>query len=167
MLFDRRGGWHLNPASNQKIMTAHAAVELLGRGLPFRDHDCSRQRRHPRFIRGEGDPSLSVAALDGMLRVAKAKGELAGGPQAAQSTTQRLRRRSASPRASTSTRARTPTWPRPVPLSTDLQHRRADRATRRDHQGAARGARALSRRARPWSWSTRPAPVTVSIEDPK
>ena len=76
VLFDRRGGWHLNPASNQKIVTAHAAVELLG--SDYRFETLLARSGDTLYLRGEGDPSVSLAELDGLLRAAHAKGELAG-----------------------------------------------------------------------------------------
>jgi D-alanyl-D-alanine carboxypeptidase/D-alanyl-D-alanine-endopeptidase (penicillin-binding protein 4) len=76
VLFDQRGGWHLNPASNQKILTAHAAVELLGPDYRFE----TTLLRHGETLvfRGEGDPSLTLSDLDSLARSAQARGELAG-----------------------------------------------------------------------------------------
>jgi D-alanyl-D-alanine carboxypeptidase/D-alanyl-D-alanine-endopeptidase (penicillin-binding protein 4) len=76
VLFDQRGGWHLNPASNQKIVTAHAAVELLG--PDYRFETTLARSGDTLYLRGEGDPSLSLVELDGLLRDAHAKGELEG-----------------------------------------------------------------------------------------
>ena len=63
-LFDHRGDERYNPASNQKIVTAVAAVELLGPQYRF----TTRVLRvdDALVLVGEGDPSLQVADLHAM-----------------------------------------------------------------------------------------------------
>ncbi|MBK9756597.1 MAG: D-alanyl-D-alanine carboxypeptidase/D-alanyl-D-alanine-endopeptidase [Nannocystis sp.] len=60
-LFDHRGDEHYNPASNQKLVTAIAAVELLGPDYRF----ATRVLRvdDALILVGEGDPSLQLADL--------------------------------------------------------------------------------------------------------
>lgn len=71
-LFDQRGGARLNPASNHKVITAIAAVELLGADYRFstrllRDGDAL-------VLVGEGDPSLQIQALHELASRALAAG---------------------------------------------------------------------------------------------
>jgi D-alanyl-D-alanine carboxypeptidase/D-alanyl-D-alanine-endopeptidase (penicillin-binding protein 4) len=60
-LFDHHGDERLNPASNQKLVTAIAAVELLGPNYRF----ATRVLRagDDLVLVGEGDPSLQLADL--------------------------------------------------------------------------------------------------------
>lgn len=75
-LFDQHGGDRLNPASNMKIVTAIAAVELLGPDYRF----------HTRLVRdgdalvliGDGDPSLQIQGLHALATRALAAGALDG-----------------------------------------------------------------------------------------
>lgn len=65
-----------NPASNQKLITAIAAVELLGADYRFRT---TVSRAGERLIlRGEGDPDLHVADLHALAAMVIARGELEG-----------------------------------------------------------------------------------------
>ena len=60
-LYDHRGDERYNPASNQKIVTAIAAVELLGPDYRFTTRV---QRQDDALVLiGEGDPSLQLADL--------------------------------------------------------------------------------------------------------
>lgn len=66
----------LNPASNQKLITAIAAVELLGVDYRFRT---TVLRAGDRLIlRGEGDPDLHVADLHALAAEVVASGALDG-----------------------------------------------------------------------------------------
>jgi serine-type D-Ala-D-Ala carboxypeptidase/endopeptidase (penicillin-binding protein 4) len=66
----------LNPASNQKLVTAIAAVELLGADYRF---TTSVLRAGDRLIlRGEGDPDLHVADLHRLAAEVVARGQLDG-----------------------------------------------------------------------------------------
>ncbi len=75
-LFDQNGAARLNPASNMKIVTAIAAVELLGPDYRF----------HTRLVRdgdalvlvGDGDPSLQIQGLHALATRALAAGALDG-----------------------------------------------------------------------------------------
>lgn len=60
-LFDHRGGELLNPASNQKLVTAIAAVELLGPGYRFETRVV--RAGDDLVLVGEGDPSLQLPDL--------------------------------------------------------------------------------------------------------
>ncbi|HET6585079.1 MAG TPA: D-alanyl-D-alanine carboxypeptidase/D-alanyl-D-alanine-endopeptidase [Nannocystaceae bacterium] len=65
-LFDRRGDAALNPASNHKLLTAIAALELLGADYRFttrvlRDGDTL-------VVAGEGDPALQTEDLRALAR---------------------------------------------------------------------------------------------------
>lgn len=64
VLFDHGGTRQLNPASNQKIATTVAAVELLGADYRFE----TRVYRHgdALYLVGEGDPSLQIDDLYGL-----------------------------------------------------------------------------------------------------
>lgn len=61
-LFDRGGDHRLNPASNQKLLTAAAAVELLGPDYRF-ETDVARDGS-TLYLVGHGDPSLQVEDLE-------------------------------------------------------------------------------------------------------
>ncbi len=61
VLFDQRGDHHLNPASNQKILTAHAATELLGADYRFETRVALQG--DTLYLVGEGDPTLQLADL--------------------------------------------------------------------------------------------------------
>ena len=60
-LFDHHGDERYNPASNQKLVTAIAAVELLGPGYRFRTRVLRRD--DTLVLVGEGDPSLQLTDL--------------------------------------------------------------------------------------------------------
>jgi D-alanyl-D-alanine carboxypeptidase/D-alanyl-D-alanine-endopeptidase (penicillin-binding protein 4) len=75
-LFDHHGAARLNPASNHKIVTAIAAVELLGADYRFetrlvRDGDAL-------VLIGDGDPSLQVQGLYALASEAIAAGAHVG-----------------------------------------------------------------------------------------
>ena len=75
-LFDQNGAARLNPASNQKVLTAIAALELLGPDYRFetrvvRDGDAL-------VLIGDGDPSLQLQGLHALASKALAAGALAG-----------------------------------------------------------------------------------------
>ncbi len=75
-VFDHGGDRSLNPASNQKILTSMAAVELLGADYQFetrlvRDADTL-------YLIGEGDPGLRVDHLYALAHQAVASGEAEG-----------------------------------------------------------------------------------------
>jgi len=60
-LFDHHGDERYNPASNQKLVTAIAAVELLGPGYRFRTRVLRQD--DALVLVGEGDPSLQLTDL--------------------------------------------------------------------------------------------------------
>jgi D-alanyl-D-alanine carboxypeptidase/D-alanyl-D-alanine-endopeptidase (penicillin-binding protein 4) len=62
VLFDYFGDMPLIPASNQKLVTAAAALDLLGPDYTFRTIVAADDRML--YLRGEGDPSLQVDDLD-------------------------------------------------------------------------------------------------------
>jgi serine-type D-Ala-D-Ala carboxypeptidase/endopeptidase (penicillin-binding protein 4) len=64
IVFDHHGDEALNPASNQKILTAVAAVELLGGDYRFETRVA--RRGDALVLVGEGDPSLQVADLEAL-----------------------------------------------------------------------------------------------------
>jgi len=73
-LFDREGDRLLNPASNQKLLTAIAALELLGADYRFetrvlRDGDTL-------VLVGDGDPSLQPTDLHALARSVAARSDL-------------------------------------------------------------------------------------------
>lgn len=77
VIFDRHGEHHLNPASNQKILTAHAAVELLGPDYRFETRVLRQGSRL--VLVGEGDPLLELSDLHGLAaEVARKLGPAAG-----------------------------------------------------------------------------------------
>lgn len=66
-----------NPASNQKLVTAAAALRHLGAGYTFRSAVCGRVsdgRLAALVLRSNGDPSLSSAAFEEMARELRARG---------------------------------------------------------------------------------------------
>ncbi|HEY8376633.1 MAG TPA: D-alanyl-D-alanine carboxypeptidase/D-alanyl-D-alanine-endopeptidase [Nannocystis sp.] len=75
-LFDQNGAARLNPASNQKVLTAIAALELLGPDYRFetrlvRDGDAL-------VLIGDGDPSLQLQGLHTLASRALAAGATEG-----------------------------------------------------------------------------------------
>lgn len=60
-VFEHHGGTALNPASNHKLLTATAAVTLLGED--FRFETAILREGDTLFVRGGGDPSLQVEDL--------------------------------------------------------------------------------------------------------
>jgi len=66
----------LNPASNQKLVTAIAAVELLGADYRFQTMVLRAGDRL--ILRGEGDPDLHVADLHALAAAVVARGALDG-----------------------------------------------------------------------------------------
>lgn len=75
-LFDQNGGARLNPASNHKIVTAVAAVELLG--PDYRFHTRLMRDGDALVLVGDGDPSLQIQGLHALATRALASGALAG-----------------------------------------------------------------------------------------
>jgi D-alanyl-D-alanine carboxypeptidase/D-alanyl-D-alanine-endopeptidase (penicillin-binding protein 4) len=66
-----------NPASNQKLVTAAAALRHLGAEFTFRTAVCGRVsegRLTALVLRSNGDPSLSAAAFEEMARELSARG---------------------------------------------------------------------------------------------
>ena len=66
-----------NPASNQKLVTAGAALHYLGAQFRYRTglYGKLEGARVPRLVlRGEGDPSLSSKDLEGMVKALSARG---------------------------------------------------------------------------------------------
>ncbi len=61
VLFDYHGDAPLNPASNQKLLTTAAALDLLG--PDFRFETRALQQGDTLYVLGEGDPTLDDAAL--------------------------------------------------------------------------------------------------------
>lgn len=61
VVFDHMGEALLNPASNQKIVTSAAAIDLLGADYVFETHFGFADGKL--YIRGEGDPTLDEDAL--------------------------------------------------------------------------------------------------------
>ncbi|TPV92454.1 MAG: D-alanyl-D-alanine carboxypeptidase/D-alanyl-D-alanine-endopeptidase [Myxococcales bacterium FL481] len=70
VVFDRNGDTTLHPASNQKLVTAVAAVELLGARYRFRTE--VRATADTLFVVGTGDPSLQIVDLERLIRRALA-----------------------------------------------------------------------------------------------
>jgi len=66
----------LNPASNQKLITAIAAVELLG--LDYRFQTTVSRAGDSLILRGEGDPDLHPHDLEALARETVARAELDG-----------------------------------------------------------------------------------------
>ncbi len=67
----------VNPASNQKVLTAAAALHYLGPGYRFRTELAGRIRdgqADPLVLRGNGDPSSTTADLWRLAHVAKDQG---------------------------------------------------------------------------------------------
>src|SRR5690606_32305626 len=64
VVFDHHGDAALNPASNQKILTAVAAVELLG--ADYRFDTRVAVRGDTLYLVGEGDPSLQLEELEAL-----------------------------------------------------------------------------------------------------
>ena len=65
VLFDHHGDRLHNPASTQKLLTATAAVELLG--PDYRFETTLHRRGDLLYLRGEGDPSLQLEDLYGLV----------------------------------------------------------------------------------------------------
>lgn len=66
-----------NPASNQKLLTAAAALRYLGAGFTFRTAICGRVadgRLSALVLRSNGDPSLSAGVFEEMARELRARG---------------------------------------------------------------------------------------------
>ncbi|MBO3743660.1 D-alanyl-D-alanine carboxypeptidase/D-alanyl-D-alanine endopeptidase [Actinoplanes flavus] len=62
VVYQRNPGLRVLPASNQKLLTAAAALEVLGPGHRFRT--TVRACGGDLHLRGEGDPTLTVARFD-------------------------------------------------------------------------------------------------------
>ncbi len=71
-LFDHHGGELLNPASNQKLVTAIAAVELLGPAYRFETRVV--RAGDDLILIGEGDPSLQLPDLHALVSEVVAAG---------------------------------------------------------------------------------------------
>ncbi len=74
-VFERNADLALMPASNQKILTAAAALRALGPEFRYRTSvhfaakpDAGGTLRGEVFLRGSGDPSLTSARLDGLAK---------------------------------------------------------------------------------------------------
>lgn len=78
VLFDRNGDADLNPASNQKLITAVAALELLGDDYRFRTE--LRRAGDTLYVVGEGDPSLQIVDLERLVTRAATELTDTGGP---------------------------------------------------------------------------------------
>lgn len=61
ILFDYFGDTPLNPASNQKLLTASAALDLLGEDYAYRTHVYVRD--DVLYVEGSGDPSIDREVL--------------------------------------------------------------------------------------------------------
>jgi D-alanyl-D-alanine carboxypeptidase/D-alanyl-D-alanine-endopeptidase (penicillin-binding protein 4) len=61
VLFDLRGDAPLNPASNNKLLTSAAALELLGQDFRFETRALLHERTL--YLVGEGDPTLDLLGL--------------------------------------------------------------------------------------------------------
>jgi D-alanyl-D-alanine carboxypeptidase/D-alanyl-D-alanine-endopeptidase (penicillin-binding protein 4) len=71
-----------NPASNQKLITAAAALQYLGPGFTYQTglYGTLENGTIPKLvIRGEGDPSFSSGALEAMVKVLLSRGVRAVG----------------------------------------------------------------------------------------
>ncbi len=75
-LFDHRGDERYNPASNQKLVTAIAAVELLGPNYRFSTRVLRQD--DALVLVGEGDPSLQLTHLHALASEVLAAGALHG-----------------------------------------------------------------------------------------
>lgn len=75
-LFDQNGGKRLNPASNQKVLTAIAALELLGPDYRFETR--LHREGDALVLIGDGDPSLQMQGLHALASEALASGALEG-----------------------------------------------------------------------------------------
>src|SRR5690606_31020716 len=69
-LYDWQGDAALNPASNHKLLTAAAAVELLGADYRFETRVLVRD--DTLYLVGEGDPSLQVRDLKAIVDAVRA-----------------------------------------------------------------------------------------------
>ncbi|MBW6439986.1 D-alanyl-D-alanine carboxypeptidase/D-alanyl-D-alanine-endopeptidase [Actinoplanes hulinensis] len=63
-VYQRNPGLRVLPASNQKLLTAAAALEVLGPAYRFRT--TVRARGGDLHLRGQGDPTLTIARFDGL-----------------------------------------------------------------------------------------------------
>lgn len=75
VLFDHDGAEPLIPASNQKLVTAAAALDLLGPDYTFATTVTVDERTL--YIRGEGDPSLDADDLDAIAQLVASKVDVA------------------------------------------------------------------------------------------
>ncbi len=64
VLYDHHGGQALNPASNQKVLTAAVALDVLGPGYTFETEVAQAGRTL--VLRGTGDPALDRDDLQAM-----------------------------------------------------------------------------------------------------
>ncbi|MFC4071568.1 D-alanyl-D-alanine carboxypeptidase/D-alanyl-D-alanine endopeptidase [Actinoplanes subglobosus] len=71
VVYRRNAGLRVLPASNQKLLTAAAALEVLGPGYRFRTS--VRGRGKDLYLRGQGDPTLTYTRID-RLAAAVARG---------------------------------------------------------------------------------------------
>jgi D-alanyl-D-alanine carboxypeptidase/D-alanyl-D-alanine-endopeptidase (penicillin-binding protein 4) len=71
VVYQRDPGLRVLPASNQKLLTAAAALEVLGAGHRFRT--TVRGRGRDLYLRGQGDPTMTYERID-RLAAAVARG---------------------------------------------------------------------------------------------
>jgi D-alanyl-D-alanine carboxypeptidase/D-alanyl-D-alanine-endopeptidase (penicillin-binding protein 4) len=74
VLFDWFGDAPLNPASNQKLLTSSAALDLLGTDYTFATEVAQRDK--VLYLRGEGDPTLSLDDLNAIAGIVGEKIEV-------------------------------------------------------------------------------------------
>lgn len=80
LLYSREGERRLVPASNQKLLTSAAALEVLGPGYRFTTEVHAAGSRHggelrgDLYLRGSGDPALLPADLDRLAAAVAADG---------------------------------------------------------------------------------------------
>jgi D-alanyl-D-alanine carboxypeptidase/D-alanyl-D-alanine-endopeptidase (penicillin-binding protein 4) len=79
--FSHNGNVAMNPASVMKLLTAHAALELLGPAASWRtgfwaeiEPDEDGQLRGNLYLKGNGDPALTVEKFWRLLRQLRARG---------------------------------------------------------------------------------------------
>ncbi len=76
VLYDHQGQTLRNPASNQKMLTASAALDLLGPDYQFQTH--FYQQGKNLYVVGEGDPTLTSERLVDMMKEVAAQFDFKG-----------------------------------------------------------------------------------------